>query len=118
MTTLHTAQSVGEHGAYEWFVYEPSLDRVVCPLTAAFAGEERGGLVASGADLHAIYPQADGLAARLGRLGTTCNLVQPAETVDTPFTRLVAGPASVHGVASAGAGQLSPHSWPRRPRPR
>ena len=63
VTTLHTTQAVGEHGAYEWFVYEPSLDRIVCPLTAAFAGEERGGLMAAGADLRAVYPQADGLAA-------------------------------------------------------
>ena len=36
-TTAHVddaphRQPVGEHGAYEWFVYEPSLDRIVCPL--------------------------------------------------------------------------------------
>ena len=43
VTTLHTAQPVGEHGAYEWYVYEPSLDRLVCPLTAAFAGEPAAG---------------------------------------------------------------------------
>jgi hypothetical protein len=104
VTTLHTAQPVGEHGAYEWFVYEPSLDRIVCPLTAAFAGEEHGGLVAAGADLRAVYPQADGLAARLGRLGVTCSSVQPAATVDTPFTRLVCAGATAHGVESAREG--------------
>jgi hypothetical protein len=104
VTTLHTVQPVGEHGAYEWFVYEPSLDRIVCPLTAAFAGEPDGGLVAAGADLRAIYPQAEGLATRLARLGAACHIVQPAETIDTPFTRLVAGGATAHGVESARAG--------------
>jgi len=101
VTTLHTAQPVGEHGAYEWFVYEPSLDRIVCPLLAAFAGEDPGGLVAAGADLRAVYPQADGLAARLSRLGVTCNSVQPAATIDTPFTQIVCAGATAHGVASA-----------------
>jgi Type I phosphodiesterase / nucleotide pyrophosphatase len=104
VTTLHTTQPVGEHGAYEWFVYEPSLDRIVCPLTAAFAGEAHGGLVAAGADLRAVYPQADGLADRLGRLGATCNLVQPAETVETPFTQLVTGSAQAHGFATGAEG--------------
>ena len=92
MTTLHTVQPVGEHGSYEWFVYEPSLERIVCPLTAGFAGEQAGGLIAAGADLGAVYPQADGFAARLARLGARCNLVQPAETVETPFTHFMAGP--------------------------
>jgi Type I phosphodiesterase / nucleotide pyrophosphatase len=104
VTTLHTTQPVGEHGAYEWFVYEPSLDRVVCPLTAAFAGEAHGGLVAAGADLRAVYPQVDGLAERLARLGVACHLVQPAATIDTPFTRLVCRSAVAHGVESARAG--------------
>ena len=104
VTTLHTAQPVGEHGAYEWYVYEPSLDRIVCPLMAAFAGGEPGGLIAAGADLQALYPQADGLAARLSRLGAECHIVQPAETIDTPFTRLVCGGATAHGCVSAREG--------------
>jgi hypothetical protein len=104
VTTLHTAQPVGEHGAYEWYVYEPSLERIVCPLMAAFAGGEPGGLIAAGADLQALYPQADGLAARLSRLGAECHIVQPAETIDTPFTRLVCGGATAHGCASAREG--------------
>jgi hypothetical protein len=104
VTTLHTVQPVGEHGAYEWFIYEPSLDRIVCPLTAAFAGEPDGGLLANGADLRVVYPQVEGLATRLGRLGASCHLVQPAATIETPFTKLVAGGASAHGVESARAG--------------
>ena len=90
VTTLHTAQPVGEHGSYEWFMYEPSLDRIVCPLTAGFAGEPPGGLVAAGADLRADLPAGRRLATRLARLGVT---LQPAcsraETIDTPFTQLV-----------------------------
>jgi hypothetical protein len=104
VTTLHTAQPVGEHGAYEWYVYEPSLDRIVCPLLAGFAGDEPGGLLAAGADLEALYPQVDGLARRLARIGVACTLVQPAETVDSPFTRFVCGGVPVHGVESARAG--------------
>jgi Type I phosphodiesterase / nucleotide pyrophosphatase len=104
VTTLHTVQPVGEHGSYEWFVYEPSLDRVICPLTAAFAGEPHGGLLAAGADLGAVYPRADGLAMRLARLGVATHLVQPAETVETPFTRLVCAGGTVHGADSARAG--------------
>jgi hypothetical protein len=104
VTTLHTAQPVGEHGSYEWFVYEPSLDRLVCPLTAGFAGEPAGGLIAAGADLRAIYPRVDGFAARLTRLGARCHLVQPAPTVEVPFTRMMAPPGAVHGVENARAG--------------
>jgi hypothetical protein len=32
VTTMHTGLPVGEHGLYEWNVYEPSLDAVVIPL--------------------------------------------------------------------------------------
>ena len=32
VTTMHTGRPVGEHGLYEWNVYEPTLDAVVVPL--------------------------------------------------------------------------------------
>jgi hypothetical protein len=40
MTTLHTGQAVGAHGIYEWHVYEPLLDRVICPVSFSYAGDE------------------------------------------------------------------------------
>jgi Type I phosphodiesterase / nucleotide pyrophosphatase len=104
VTTLHTAQPVGEHGAYEWFMYEPSLDRIVCPLTAGFAGEAPGGLVAAGADMRAVFPHDDGLATRLKRRGITCASIQPLHTIDSPFTQLVCVGATVHGMENARAG--------------
>ena len=104
VTTLHTAQPVGEHGAYEWYIYEPSLDRIVCPLTAGFAGEAPGGLVAAGADLRAVFPQDDGLATRLERRGITCASIQPERTIGSPFTQLVCAGATVHGMQNARAG--------------
>jgi hypothetical protein len=43
VTTMHTGRPVGEHGLYEWNVYEPSLDAVVTPiLHAGTAGEALG----------------------------------------------------------------------------
>jgi len=39
VTTMHTGHPVGEHGLYEWNVYEPALDAIVIPLRFSFAGD-------------------------------------------------------------------------------
>jgi type I phosphodiesterase/nucleotide pyrophosphatase len=38
VTTMHTGRPVGEHGLYEWNVYEPSLGEVVIPLRSDDCG--------------------------------------------------------------------------------
>ncbi len=88
VTTLHTAQPVGEHGAYEWFVYEPTLDRIVCPLTAGFAGEAPGGLVADGATCARCTRRTTDWRRASGE---RCHVhdIQPSHTIDSPFTQLV-----------------------------
>ena len=40
ITTLMYAMPVGQHGLYEWNLYEPALDRLVVPLLYGYAGEE------------------------------------------------------------------------------
>ena len=104
VTTLHTAQPVGEHGSYELVRVRAVARPPDLPADRGLRREPRGGLVAAGADLSAVYPRADGLARRLGRLGAETHLVQPAETVETPFTRLVCSGATVHGFEGARAG--------------
>lgn len=40
VTTLAYDQPVGQHGLYEWYLYEPLLDRMIVPLVYSFAGDE------------------------------------------------------------------------------
>jgi hypothetical protein len=117
VSTLYTMQPVGEHGSYEWFIYEPSLDRLICPLTAAFAGESRASLLAAGADLTSVYPQAEGLVPRLARLGVETHLVQPAAYVGTPFTQRVCAGGTQHGFADARSGAALTAQLALRPGP-
>jgi Type I phosphodiesterase / nucleotide pyrophosphatase len=39
MPTIHSGRPVAEHGLYEWFLLEPSLDRLIAPLPFTFAGD-------------------------------------------------------------------------------
>lgn len=58
VTTIHTGMPPGESGVYEWFYYEPKLDRVIAPLLFSFAGDnDRDTLAATGINPAEIYPQ-------------------------------------------------------------
>jgi predicted AlkP superfamily pyrophosphatase or phosphodiesterase len=57
VTTVHTDLPVGQHGVYEWFYYEPQLDRMIAPLLFSFAGDrERDTLKSTGLDPRLIFP--------------------------------------------------------------
>ena len=47
ITTLTTGLEVGETGVFEWFYYEPRLDRMIAPLLYAFAGDKESGTLQS-----------------------------------------------------------------------
>jgi len=58
VTCLHTGLEVGVSGVYEWFYYEPLVDRVIAPLLTSFAGDkELSTLEATGIDLATLYPK-------------------------------------------------------------
>ncbi len=56
VTTIHTGEPVGESGVYEWFYYEPLLDRVIAPLLFSFAGELQRDTLKGLADAKKLYP--------------------------------------------------------------
>ena len=56
VTTVHTGQPVGEHGVFEWFYYEPSLDRIITPLLFSFAGDLERDTLKSLVDAKRLYP--------------------------------------------------------------
>ncbi len=47
ITTLTTGMEVGQTGVFEWFYYEPHLDRMIAPLLFAFAGDKESGTLQS-----------------------------------------------------------------------
>jgi len=88
VTTMNTGLPVYEHGLYEWFIYEPELDEVICPLLfSELIPLERGSLnVKRGYSAKQAF-RIDGLNLyqRLELLGVGSYLVQPAEYAPSFF---------------------------------
>ena len=88
LTTLYTTLPVGEHGLYEWHVYEPALDAVILPLPFVHAGHDHRPLALAP---HSLVPGPT-LFERLDAAGTTCTALQPK-----PIARSRYGDAALHG---------------------
>jgi hypothetical protein len=82
ITTMHTGQPVGEHGLYEWNVYEPELDAIVTPLRASYAGDGElpAGTLAVGETLY----------QRLAADGVRSLVLQPAAFSPSTYDRVAA----------------------------
>jgi hypothetical protein len=75
---MHTGRSVGEHGLYEWNVYEPALDAIVTPLPFSFAGDgEPDTLVKAGLAATALL-RGNTLYQRLAAAGIASTVLHPA----------------------------------------
>ena len=98
VTTVHTGKPVGEHGLYEWNVYEPALDDVITPILYGRAGEfTPDGLRGSGLPIEAIVPPGT-LYGRLAEHGVRSVVLQPS----------LFSPSTFDSVALAGA-ELRPY---------
>jgi predicted AlkP superfamily pyrophosphatase or phosphodiesterase len=56
LTAIHTGQPVGESGVFEWFYYEPLVDRVIAPLLFSFAGDKDRDTLKLLVDAKKLYP--------------------------------------------------------------
>lgn len=68
MTTIHTGQPVGQSGVYEWFYYEPQLDRIIAPLLFSYAGDDERNTLKGVIKARKLYPKQT-LYQELGALG-------------------------------------------------
>jgi predicted AlkP superfamily pyrophosphatase or phosphodiesterase len=58
VSCLNTGLEVGQSGMYEWFYYEPKLDRIIAPLLFSYAGDkEVGSLAKAHVDPQTVYPE-------------------------------------------------------------
>jgi hypothetical protein len=106
VTTLHTGRPVGEHGLYEWRVYEPALGQVILPLPFALPGGEPESLHASGLDPEALLAPGT-LYERLAAAGVDSVAIEPSSFCPSTFDRVAARGARLrpfdelaHGVAA------------------
>lgn len=86
MTTLHTGLEVGQTGLYEWFQYEPLVDRIVAPLLYSFAGDHEGGTLAKTTlSPKAFYPW-ETVYERLLKKGISSTLYHQAVIAISPYS--------------------------------
>jgi hypothetical protein len=89
VTTMHTGRPVGEHGLYEWRVYEPALGRIILPLPFALPGGERDSLHATGLDPAVLVPPGT-LYERLAAAGVDSVAIEPSSFCPSTFDRVAA----------------------------
>ncbi|HEU0195369.1 MAG TPA: alkaline phosphatase family protein [Gaiellales bacterium] len=104
--TIHTGLPVAEHGLYEWFVYEPMLDRLICPLMFSFAGDgQRNTLFALGPErVRALLPDLTTIYRRLDAEGIGCHAFQSERYTPGPVSDVAFAGARVHPFADPAGG--------------
>ncbi len=86
VTTLYTGLPVGQHGVYEWFYYEPHVDRMIAPLLFSYAGDaDRESLQQAGVAGTAILPSGQ-VSRVLAAQGVRSYLVQPREFFNSTYS--------------------------------
>ncbi len=95
VTTLYSGKPVGEHGVFEWFYYEPTVDAMIAPLLFSYAGDkDRDTLLKTGGDPEQILPPST-FYQELATRGVNVTLIQPKELIGTVYTKRASGGASV-----------------------
>ena len=89
ITTIHTGMPVGEHGIFEWYYYEPTLDHVIAPLLYSFAGtSQRDTLKPAGAKASLLYPSTN-LYRPLRKQGVSATIFQQREYTPSTYSDVV-----------------------------
>ncbi|QEC50463.1 alkaline phosphatase family protein [Baekduia soli] len=87
VTTMHSDLGVGEHGIYEWRIWEPALGRVISPLLYSYAGDrERDTLAPTGLAMGDVLP-VHTRYERLAQEGVASIVAQPAAFSPSTYDR-------------------------------
>ena len=105
VTTLHTGVALGEHGLYEWNIYEPSLDALITPMLFCYAGDAaRDTLLRAGVDPGLLWPSAPTFYERLAAAGVASHVFGPATFTPSTVDSVLARGADLHPVADLPSG--------------
>lgn len=89
VTCLNTGLDVGQSGIYEWFYYEPKLDRVIAPLLFSYAGDGQSeSLRAQRVDPQQIYPTKT-IYEELHKQGITSHVIQHLNISHSTYSQMM-----------------------------
>jgi len=95
IATIHTGLPVGTSGMYEWFYYEPLLDRIFAPLLFSFAGDkERETVKQTGVSEQLLYPDQT-LYQQLRQQGVNSFCFAHQNYAHSPFSTVVCNGAEI-----------------------
>ncbi|MFI5333861.1 MAG: alkaline phosphatase family protein [Chlamydiales bacterium] len=103
VTCMNTGLNVGQSGVYEWFYYEPKLDRVIAPLLFSYAGDGQSETLRTvRVDPYQIYPNKT-IYEEMHRQGITSHIVQHLSITHSTYSQMMFRGA-----------QLLPYASPRQ----
>ncbi len=86
MPTILSGLPVGETGLYEWFMYEPSVDRIIAPLIFSYAGDKQPGtLLRDNISPRTIFP-TETVFQKLARHGVKSYAFQSQAYTPSPLS--------------------------------
>jgi hypothetical protein len=95
LATIHTGLSVEEHGVFEWYYYEPIVNRVIAPLLMSGAFDiEKDSLLKEGIKPSQLLPNGD-FYGRLLKGGIRSFIFQSALFTPSAFLSTLAPDAQV-----------------------
>ncbi len=96
ITCIHTGQTVGQSGVYEWQYYEPLADAVIAPLLYSYAGTlARDTLKPTHVEPHKLYP-AENIYPILAERGYPAHIFQPRAFTPSTYSNIVLQGAQPH----------------------
>lgn len=96
VTTIHTGQPVGKSGVYEWFYYEPQLDRIISPLMFSFAEDNERDTLKGIIKGKKLYPNQT-LYQELAKNGVESHVFGVRDHTPSTYTNVVTKGAKLHG---------------------
>ena len=95
VTTIHTGLSVGKSGVYEWFYYEPQIDRIIAPLLFSYSGNNERDTLKGDVKATKLYPSQT-LYQELKALGVDSHVFGVRDYTPSTYTNVVTKGAKLH----------------------
>ena len=96
VTTIHTGQPVGKSGVYEWFYYEPQLDRVIAPLLFSYSEDSERDTLKGIIKGKKLFPTQT-LYQELAEKGVESHIFGVRDYTPSTYTNVVTKGARLHG---------------------